>query len=82
MTLFSQDPAQLHKMRFRSMSEAFADERAYAIEDGKGKPMTFHVKQSKLREFWQVYKLYRRGAHSPAYCLRRAYTIVYRNWSF
>jgi hypothetical protein len=33
---------------------------------------------SKVTEFVQVYRLYRRAAHSPIYCARIAYGIVYR----
>jgi hypothetical protein len=71
------------QLRFhRSLAQAFADDRASSIEDAKGVPMTFRGKQSKFMEFLAVYRLYRRGAHSHSYSLRRAYTIVYRGWSF
>lgn len=37
---------------------------------------------TKLTEFMQVYALYRKAAHSPIYCARIAYGIVFRGIPF
>jgi hypothetical protein len=35
-----------------------------------------------LREFVTVYRLYRKGGHRPAYCLRTAYRIAIQGVPF
>jgi hypothetical protein len=62
----------------RSLSEAFPDERYYAIFDacGRGRAFVTPYRASQLREFIDIYRLYRRASHSRWYCVKMAWGIV------
>jgi hypothetical protein len=44
-------------LRFsRTLSEAFGDERAYAMWDKRGKPVIFLKRRSWLERLWSIFK--------------------------